>query len=156
MNCRETTFTNHNHMLLWIQIHWGAWYSSIHSWPKTRKCDQHFYIWTIVSGSTNTNLHWWKPLFPRASAPNQVLNFLSLFLFDKILWMSLRRFNLTMTFFDESLGGKWWQSSTKVGLIGTSIPSKISKTFDSRFFSATLAAIHKISRHSLLEYCSLA
>ena len=32
--------------------------------------------------------------------------FLSFFLFDKILWMSLRRFNLTVTFFDEPLEDK--------------------------------------------------
>ena len=78
MNCQETTFLNHNHVWLWIQIHWTAWCSAIHSWPKMRKCDQHstnFYIWTTVSCSTNTNFHWWKLLFPRASAPIQILNF---------------------------------------------------------------------------------
>ena len=54
--------------------------------------------------------------------------FLSLFLYDKILWMNLRWFNFTMTFFDEPLEGKRWQSSTNVGSIRTSISSKISKT----------------------------
>ena len=154
MNCRETTFPNHNHVWLWIQIHWTAWSSVIHFWPKTRKCDQHstnFYIWTTVSCSTNANFHWWKLLFPRANT-----QILSLSLFDKILWMSLRRFNLTMTFFDEPLEGKRWQSSTKVGSIVTSVSSKISKTFDSRSLSAPLAGIPESSRHSLLEYCLLA
>ena len=68
---------------------------------------------------------------------NFCFKILSLFLFDKILWMSLRRFSLTMTFFDEPLEGRWGQSPTKVGSTGTSISSKISKTFDSRFLSAT-------------------
>ena len=45
--------------------------------------------------------------------------FLSLFLFNKIPRMSLRRVNLIMTFFGESLEGKRWQSLTKVGLVGT-------------------------------------
>ena len=82
--------------------------------------------------------------------------FLSLLLFGKILWISLQRFYLIMTFFGEPLEGKRWQSSTKVWSIGTSISSKISKSFDSRSLSATLAGIPKISRYSLLEYCSLA
>ena len=51
---------------------------------------------------------------------------------------------------------KQWQSSTKLVSIGTSIHSKISKTFDSRPLSATLAGIAEISRYSLLEYCSSA
>ena len=33
-----------------------------------------FYIWTSISCSTNSNFHWWKLLFPRASAPIHVLN----------------------------------------------------------------------------------
>ena len=50
--------------------------------------------------------------------------------------MSLPRFNFIMTFFGEPLKGKRWQSSSKVS-------SKIPETFDS-----------KISRYSLLDYCS--
>ena len=61
-----------------------------------------------------------------------------------------------MTFFGEPLEGKRRQSSIKVGSIGTSISSKVSKTFDSRPLSAEFAGIPKISRHSLLEFCSLA
>ena len=80
--------------------------------------------------------------------------FLCLLLFNKILQMSLRRFNLIMTW--KPLECKQWQSSTKEGSIGTSISSKISKIFDSRPLLAMLAGILEISKHSLLEYCSLA
>ena len=53
--------------------------------------------------------------------------FVSLFLFNKILLMSLGWFNFMMTFFGESLDGKRWQSSTKQGSIGMSVSSEISK-----------------------------
>ena len=82
--------------------------------------------------------------------------FFTLFLFNKILWISLRRFNFMMTFFGEPLESKRWQASTKLGTTGTSIYSKISKTFNSRPLSTMLSGILKISRHSPLDYCSLA
>ena len=53
--------------------------------------------------------------------------FVSLFLFNKILRMSLGGFNFMMTFFGEFLEDKQWQSSTKQGSIGKSVSSKISK-----------------------------
>ena len=48
MDCRETVFPNHSRVWSWTQIQWTAWMSTIHSWSKTRKCDQHpttIYIW---------------------------------------------------------------------------------------------------------------
>ena len=78
--------------------------------------------------------------------------FLSLFLFDK---NTLTTINLIMNFFGVALEGKRGQSSTKIGLIGTSNSSKISMTFDSRSLPATLAGIPEIFRHPLLEYCPL-
>ena len=148
MDCRETAFPNHNRVWSWTQVHWTAWFPVIHSWPKTRECDQLptiFYMWTkpqflVVQAQTFINESF---CFPR-----QVHRFwfkiLSLFLFNKILRMSLRRFKLIMTFFGELLKGKRWQSSNKVGSIGTSISSKISKTFASRPLSVTLAGIPDI------------
>ena len=58
-NCWKTAFPNHNCLWSWIQIHWTAWFSVIHCWPKKWKCDQHphFYIWTTVSCSTSKNFH---------------------------------------------------------------------------------------------------
>ena len=79
-----------------------------------------------------------------------------LFLLNKILRMSLQWFHFIMTFFGEPLEGKRWQSSTKAESIGTSVSSKISETFGSRPLSVTPTGITKISRHSLLEYYSLA
>ena len=79
--------------------------------------------------------------------------FFSLFLFNKILRMSLRRFNFIITSFGKPLEGKRWQSSTKLGSIGTLISFEISKAFDLRSLSARrLAGIPEISVHSLQEY----
>ena len=156
MNCRQTTLPNHNHVWLWIQIYWTAWFSAIHSWSKTRKCNQHSTFGPQFLVAQTQIFIDENFCFLGQVHRFRFLNFWVWFLFGKILWMSLRRFNLTMTFFDEPLEGKRWQSSTKAGSIGTSISSKISKTFDSRSLSATLAGISEISRHSLLECYSLA
>ena len=90
--------------------------------------------------------------------PGQVQRFrfliLSLFLFEKILWMSLRRFNLTMTFFDEPLEGKRWQSSTKVGSIGTSVSFYDFQDFWFKVFVTNTC--RNTRNYSLLEYYSLA
>ena len=70
--------------------------------------------------------------------------------------MSLRRFNFYDDFFWQLLEGKRWQSSTKLGSIGTLISFKTSKTFDLRSLSARLAGIPEISIYSLQEHCLLA
>ena len=82
--------------------------------------------------------------------------FFSLFLFNKILQMSLRRFNFMMTFFGKPLKGKRWQSLIKLGSIGTLISVKTLKTFDLRSLSARLAGIPEISIYSLQEHYLLA
>ena len=72
--------------------------------------------------------------------------FFSLFLFNKILYMSLRRFNFMMTFFGKPLDGS----------IGTLIYFKTSKTFDLRPLSGKLAGIPEMSIYSLQGHCLLA
>ena len=81
--------------------------------------------------------------------------FFSLFLLNKILQMSLRRFNFMMTFFGKPLEGKRWESSNKLGSIGALISFKTSKTFDLRPLSARLAGIPEISIYSFQEHCLL-
>ena len=78
-------------------------------------------------------------------------NFFSLFVFNKILQVSLRRFNFIMTFFSQPLECKQWQSSNNLGSIVTSVFSKGFKNFDSRPLLATLTGTPKISRYFLFD-----
>lgn len=66
-----------------------------------------------------------ESFFSQGKFADSDFKFLSLFLFNKILRMSLLQFHLIMTFLDEHLKEKLWQFSTMVELIGTSISSKL-------------------------------
>ena len=84
------------------------------------------------------------------------IQLLWIFLFSNTNLESFQQLTFKITILGESLEGARWQSSVKSVLTGAAIASKISSTFFSTSLSPTLAGMPDISRHSLLEYCSLA
>ena len=110
-----------------------------------------FCILSISFCSMDINSRWCKFLHQHASLRTQVSVVLIFF-----VQQYPRRLSLKYILRRSLYEGIWWQSSTKSVLTGTSITSKTSSTFFTVSLFPTSAEMPDISKHSLLEYCSLA
>ena len=124
--------------------------------PKCRNVTSNpklFYIWTKISWtqaqtSNNENIcfprqvnRFWFQIFQFVFVQQNVTNVVTTILIFWWFWFVIFR--------------RVRQSSSKLGLTGMSISSKISKTFYLRLLLGTFTGISKFSRDSLLQYCSL-
>ena len=143
---------NHSHVWWWKRFRQPTVLLWIHYWPKTTKFAWHptiSCILSIICCSMVINSHWCNFLQEQPSLSSQVsVAFTGL--------ESFQQLSFKITFLGEPLEGIRWQSSTKFVLTGAPIGSKTSSTFFSISLSPTSAGMPDTSRHSLLQYCSLA